>query len=168
MIKTIDKVILIVILLVSIAVLFFVFISEFVFGFESCLLCQYQRIPYFAVILFAGLALHIKIIDQRAVLTLIGIIFVFGAAIAVYHVGTEQHLWNAATCGAPQKLPSSFESFKTGLNGKIPKRCDEINWTFLGLSMAAYNILFSTFLALLCFAGDKCCWNIKLRIKEKD
>ena len=167
MINRVDKFVLSIIILLSIVVLVFVFVSEYVFGFQSCILCKYQRIPYFAVILLGCLALHIKNINHGAVLRLIGIIFLFGTAIAAYHVGIEKHWWTAASCGVSLELSPDFDAFKLDLSVKMPKKCDEINWTFLGLSMAVYNVILSTFLALLCLAGNKCYRNLKLHNYEK-
>ena len=143
-------------MLASIFILVFVFVAEFTYGLEPCLLCKYQRIPYFTAILFAGLALHIELVNRRGVLICIGIIFFLGSAIALYHNGVEQQWWFTASCGVSQKFPLSFENFHSQLITKMPKRCDHIDWTLFGLSMAVYNMLVSVALGVLCLASGFC------------
>ena len=154
MIKIFDKIILRLLLIVSIWVLLIVFMAELIYGLEPCILCKYQRIPYFAVILFTGIALHVKTANQAGTLKVIGIIFLISAFLAFYHYGVEQHWWNAATsCGNFNKLPISFENFQSQLMSKMPKRCDEIDWTLFGLSMTVYNIIVSVILGTLSFSS---------------
>ncbi len=154
MTKNADKIILRLILLASICVLLIVFVAELMYGLEPCILCKYQRIPYFAAILFAGLALHIKTTNQQGTLRVIGIVFLISAFLAFYHYGVEQHWWNAATgCGNFNKLPISFENFQSQLMSTMPKKCDEIDWTLFGLSMTVYNIIVSVILGTLSFSS---------------
>ena len=87
MVVLIDKMILRLVLLFSIGTLSIVFIAELIYGFEPCIWCKYQRIPYFSVILFSSLALHIKKANQTGTLKIIGWIFVASGALAFYHNG---------------------------------------------------------------------------------
>ena len=157
MIELIDKLILRLILLFSICTLLIVFIAELVYGLEPCILCKYQRIPYFSVILFSSLALHIKLADRTGTLKIISIIFIASAMLAFYHNGIEQQWWDAATsCGDTNQFPASFTSFQSQLMSKMPKRCDVIDWTLFGLSMTVYNIVLSITLGGLAFFGVLC------------
>ena len=154
MIEFIDKLILRLILLFSICTLLIVFIAELVYGLEPCILCKYQRIPYFSVILFSSLALHIKLADQTGTLKIISIIFIASAMLAFYHNGIEQQWWDAATsCGDNNQFPSSFSKFQSQLMSKMPKRCDVIDWTLFGLSMTVYNMVLSITLGGFTFFG---------------
>jgi disulfide bond formation protein DsbB len=72
--------------------------------------------------------------------------------LAFYHNGIEQHWWNAATsCGDTNQFPANFTNFQSQLMIKMPKRCDEIDWTLFGLSLTVYNILLSLTLGTLAF-----------------
>ncbi|MGY9001492.1 MAG: disulfide bond formation protein B, partial [Rhodospirillales bacterium] len=64
MTELINKITLRLILFFSICTLLIVFIAELIYGLEPCILCKYQRIPYFSVILFVSLALHIKMVNH--------------------------------------------------------------------------------------------------------
>ena len=152
--KFTDKILICLLLLVSISALAIAFGAQFIFGFEPCILCNYQRIPYFSVILFAGLALHIESADRSGIAKAIGVIFLTGAALAFYHSGVEQHWWEAATsCGSSGVDLSSFQDFQTKLLIKMPKACDQIDWTLFDLSMTVYNTFASLAFAALSFFG---------------
>jgi disulfide bond formation protein DsbB len=149
-----EKMVLGVLLLASIGALATAFTAQFAFDLEPCILCKYQRIPYFAVILFAGLAMHIKMADHAGTAKVIGVVFLLGAALAFYHNGVEQHWWDAATsCGSSGGALTTFNDFQHQLLAKMPKRCDQIDWTLFGLSMTVYNVVASLALAAFSFYG---------------
>ncbi len=123
--------------------------AEFGFGYEPCVLCLYQRVPYG---LIAGLGVLAFFVgpaeDKRWIALLAGLVFAVGAGIAAYHVGVEQHWWtSAAPCGASGTVPSSTEDFLAALQKKPEKSCDDIDWTLFGVSMATYNAVVSAVLA---------------------
>ena len=152
--KSADKLVLRLLLLASIGALATAFIAQFMFGLEPCILCKYQRIPYFAVLLFGAIALHIEMADHAGTAKVIGVIFLLGAALAFYHNGVEQHWWEAATnCSGGGESLSNFQDFKKQLLTKMPKRCDTIDWTLFGLSMTVYNVAASIALAWFSFFG---------------
>lgn len=141
-------------MLASLGALVTAFIAQFAFALEPCILCKYQRIPYFSVLLLAGIAFHVKAADHAGVAKLVGVIFLLGAALAFYHNGVEQHWWEAATsCGASGGAPLDFQDFQNKLLAKMPKRCDQIDWTLFGLSMTVYNVAASLALAAFSFFG---------------
>ncbi|MBT3916466.1 MAG: disulfide bond formation protein B [Rhodospirillaceae bacterium] len=150
-----DKIVLGVLLLASIGALATAFTAQYVFGLEPCILCKYQRVPYFAVILFAGIGMHIEMADHAGTLKVVGVIFLLGAALAFYHNGVEQHWWEAATsCGSGGgDTLTTFKNFANQLMTKMPKRCDQIDWTLFGLSMTVYNTVTSIGLAAVSFFG---------------
>ena len=73
-----------------------------------------------------------------------------GAGIAGYHVGVENGWWSGlSTCqGAPLENMSgdALLDFSSPI---AVTRCDEVAWSFLGLSMAAWNGLASAALAVV-------------------
>ena len=154
MVVLINKMILRLLLLLSIGTLLVVFTAELIYGFEPCILCKYQRIPYFSVILLSSIALHIKMANQTGTLKLIVWVFIASAMLAFYHNGIEQQWWDAATsCGDTNQFPASFSNFQSQLMSKMPKRCDVIDWTLFGLSMTVYNMMLSITLGGIAFFG---------------
>ena len=120
-------------------------IAQYAFDVEPCILCTYQRIAY-AV---AGAVAVAALFSEHRVWILGGcatVLFI-GAGIAFYHVGVEQHWWaSVASCGGAPTTDMSLSDVLSQLNVKQPKPCDEVDWTFLGVSMATYNV--GVFLAL--------------------
>ncbi len=137
----------------SIAALALALIAQFGFGFEPCVLCSYQRIPYAMVIVLGGIGFHVEGTDRLGAAYLLGVIFTLGAALAFYHVGVEQHWWRATTSCGGGSLVQDFKTFLANPLKGLSKSCDEIDWTLFGLSMTVYNVAASLSLALLSFAG---------------
>lgn len=123
---------------------------------EPCILCLYQRIPYFASGILGLLALIISYRRIR-VIEAAGVIFSFGAAIAFYHVGVEQHWWaSVVECGnhSGDVGASTVEELRQLLiAGGSVVACDQISWTLFGISMATYNVIVSLILAIFSFYG---------------
>lgn len=123
---------------------------------EPCVLCYYQRIPYFASGMLGLIALFFSYRRVRIV-EAAGIIFGFGAAIAFYHVGVEQHWWaSVVACGTDGEAGGVMtveELQKFLLVGESYQACDNINWSLFGFSMATYNVILSIILAIVSFFG---------------
>tara|TARA_B100000427_G_C15411747_1_gene552333 strand:- start:476 stop:1006 length:531 start_codon:yes stop_codon:yes gene_type:complete len=141
---------------VAVGALGFAYHAQIVLGLEPCNLCLYQRVPY-AVIGLAGAAALVrpKAGLRRAVVWLAGAAFTVGSAIAVYHVGVEQHWWASAVCGGSVAAVGSTTDLLAGLSAPPEKSCDSVDWVFLGLSMATYNAAFSAVMAVLCLVAAR-------------
>lgn len=127
--------------------------AQWGFGYEPCVLCLYQRVPY-ALIAVLGLAgLFVKDADKQTVIALLaGLVFLVGGGIAFYHVGVEQAWWHAVTsCGAGSETVTTTQDLFASLQQKPEKPCDEVDWTLFGVSMATYNAVVSLLLALALF-----------------
>lgn len=123
--------------------------AQYVFGLEPCILCLYQRVP-FAVAIVLGLVGVLRPSWIAPVFALAAVAFAANAGIAIYHTGVEQHWWvSAAGCGGgPTPAAVSTADLLASLQTKAPKPCDAVDWTFLGVSMASWNVLFSGGLAV--------------------
>ena len=122
------------------------FFFEHGVGVEPCELCFYQRIPHGVVAALAALALTpwLERLRRPAVI-LCGVLFLVGAGLGFYHVGVEQHWWESVTtCGGalPQQMTAS--QLMAQLNAPAPPACDEVSWSFYGISLAGFNALYST------------------------
>ncbi len=125
---------------------------QYVIGLVPCPLCLDQRVPYYAAI---PLALILGFIARnpgrsklaRLLLLVIAAILAYGAALGVYHAGVEWGWWpGPATCSGVN-LPGSG-SILSQMQGTRVVPCDEVQWRFLGLSLAGYNALIVGALAL--------------------
>lgn len=127
--------------------------AEFGFGYEPCVLCLYQRIPYGIIAVLGIGALFVTRADMKRHLVLFaGLVFLSGCVIALYHVGVEQHWWtSAAPCGASGVALTTTEDLFAALQKKAEKSCGDIDWTLFGVSMATYNVAVSFLCALASF-----------------
>ncbi|MDP4795640.1 MAG: disulfide bond formation protein B [Rhodospirillales bacterium] len=129
------------------------YIAQFGFGYDPCVLCLYQRVPYALITLlgFAALYFVTPVMRQRIALVA-GVVFLVGGGIALYHVGVEQHWWtSAAPCGSSGEIITTTEDFLAALQKKPVKSCGDIDWTLFGISMATYNVAASLFFAATSF-----------------
>jgi disulfide bond formation protein DsbB len=147
------------VLAASIAVLGSALLSQYWGGLQPCVLCLYQRVPYWTAI---GLSLAALIALARGAGRLAGwlvaiaaLAFLAGAGIAAFHVGVEQHWWTGtAECGASGPLAGgSAADLRARLLAQPVVRCDEVAWSLFGISMAGFNVMVSLGLALFAALG---------------
>ena len=134
------------------------FAFQTIAGLEPCVLCIYQRWPH-ALALALGVAAFVLPDLRRGttgtvVLGVLAATLSIGAGIAGYHVGVEQKWWTGTPgCGVPQDAVGALSSLTESLLNAPVARCDEIPWSFLGLSMAAWNGVLSLTLAGVAVIG---------------
>lgn len=116
---------------------------------DPCPLCLRQREIYWAILAMAGVGLLLwRIRDTRRFLEglniLIGLVFLCGAGIAFYHMGVEYGWFPPPPGCATQSAQDAAASAMSG-NLRLDERiatasCTKVPWSFLGLSMAAWNM----------------------------
>jgi disulfide bond formation protein DsbB len=126
---------------------------------RPCPLCLEQRYAYYLTIPLAALtALAAAKEAPRAVL-LAGLAVLAAAALgnsvlATYHAGVEWHFWQGPTeCTGPIGNLGSAGNLLERLDTVKVVRCDEVQWKFLGLSLAGYNVLISLLMAAIAAWG---------------
>jgi len=134
-------------ILFSFASLAFAYTSEHMFGLLPCVLCIYQRIPFFVVLVLSLLSLAFKGKIRLALVALCGIAILTGAGIAAYHVGVEHGKFHVeGGCESNDAVPTTLEEMRNQLIGKAAAPCDKPQFIFLGISMAGWNFFFSSFI----------------------
>jgi disulfide bond formation protein DsbB len=113
-----------------------------------CHLCILQRYPYVVVIALGVLG---GFWQPRLMLGLSALVLLGGAGLAGYHLGVEQGWWALPAGCAAGGAAQSVEELKRLLAEAAPT-CDQVRFTFLGLSLAAWNGLISLALAALTLA----------------
>jgi disulfide bond formation protein DsbB len=132
----------------SIAILAAAYISQYGFGLKPCILCLYQRVPYFANIA-VGLAAFLTSFYAprltKPLLFLAAMVFFADTAIAGFHVGVEYGWWKGLPSCGGDILPEnvSIEALRASIT-----RCDKPAWVLFGISMAGYNVLLSSGLGI--------------------
>lgn len=143
------KIPLIIVLLSSIAALAFAYTAEHVYGLLPCILCIYQRIPYFINIFLVPYALILNNKLKLVLLVLCAISYLSGGLIASYHVLVEKGVIKLETsCEQQGESATTIEEIRNQLIGKPAAPCEKPQFVFLGVSMAGWNALFSF---LMCF-----------------
>jgi disulfide bond formation protein DsbB len=125
-------------------------------GLTPCALCLRQREVYWLALIIAIIGLAVMRARphwraERGVVALLGLTFLTGAIVAGYHAGVEWHFWpGPATCtgggDALAGLSAADLGAALGTAGKAPA-CDQIPWSFAGISMAGWNMVLSLMLA---------------------
>ena len=131
---------------ISAAALAAAYISQYGFGLKPCILCLYQRVPYFINIGLGLLALLATFRYPRLVTVLLwaaALVFFANAALAGFHVGVEQGWWKGLPSCGGAILPenASLEELRKALTQQEIVRCDKPAWVMFGISMAGYNFL---------------------------
>jgi disulfide bond formation protein DsbB len=138
------RLLIVLVLLASIAVVGSALLFQYVGGYRPCELCLAERWPYYGGIAISALALAT---DQRRTLWgigLIALIFLASTGLASYHVGVEQHWIEGPTaCTGGASGAKSTEELMKFLETQQTVRCDEIQWSLLGLSFAGWNVVTS-------------------------
>ena len=125
---------------------------QYVGGLAPCSLCLWQRWPHIIIILLAVFAPLLRM--PRLVLTGIAITAAVSVVLAAYHAGVEWGFW-AGPGGCTANLDANLgtggdlASLTDSLLATPIVRCDEVAWSFLGLSMAGWNSLFSLDICLI-------------------
>jgi disulfide bond formation protein DsbB len=119
-----------------------------------CPLCLEQRYAYYLAVPLGLLVAIAAAKDVPRPLLLAGLVLLGAAALANavlggYHAGVEWGFWQGPTeCTGP-----IVDLSKGGLLARLDSvkviRCDEVQWRFLGVSLAGYNVLISLLMAAL-------------------
>ena len=128
--------------------------SQYLGGLAPCELCIVQRWPYAAAIGLSLVALTVlrRPTARSAVVGLCGIAFAVGGAVAFYHLGVEEGWFQGpAGCSASAIDATTVEDLKRQLLATPVIRCDEVQWSLMGISLAGFNLMASIALAAGCF-----------------
>ena len=119
--------------------------SQYFASLYPCEMCYWQRYAHFAAIPLALLAFTAPAPAPRArAFTLLAALAIaVSGAIGVYHAGVELGVFEGfTTCTTTAKALSTEELLKQLM--KVPLiRCDQVQWAFLGISMAGWNAIVS-------------------------
>lgn len=136
---------------VSAALLALAHLSEFALGLTPCILCLDQREAHWAALGVAAAGiLAARAFGSRlgaaAAVGAAALVYAVSAGLAFYHTGVEFEFWpGPALCsGGGAAGPISIDDIGAALDGPVDApACDDVQWSFLGVSMAGYNLLIS-------------------------
>ena len=119
--------------------------SQYFGGLHPCEMCYWQRWPHGAAILFAALAFTAPAESSRARnLTLLAALAItISGIIGVYHAGVEAKIFPGfTTCTAMPKGLTTAEMLEQITHAPLV-RCDQVQWSLFGISMAGWNAILS-------------------------
>ena len=137
------------IFIISFVAIISAYFIEYALGHQPCNLCLIERIPY-------GLSLFLIIINfilkknDKFIIILLTLIFIFSFLISIYHFGIEQGFFQESTvCGLSNttNIISKDELLKI-LNEK-PVSCRDVTFRVFGLSLTTINIGISLLIVIL-------------------
>jgi disulfide bond formation protein DsbB len=126
--------------------------SEYFGGLWPCEMCWWQRYAHFAGLAFALLALLLARLPDRgrSFVWLAALAILTSGAIGGYHAGVEAKIIEGFTeCTSTAAAGGSTDDLIEAIMNAPLVRCDEIQWSFLGISMAGWNAILSLGSALI-------------------
>ncbi len=132
---------------------------DWIVALPPCKLCYYQRYAYWLALGLASAGGLVPVSGlppqkwertERIFVALALGALLAGGGVAAYHVGVEQGFWPGPTaCSGGAALPDTL----TDLNSLFAEdataaACDEVPWSFMGLSLAALNLIYALGLSI--------------------
>ncbi|RKF19092.1 disulfide bond formation protein B [Altericroceibacterium spongiae] len=116
------------------------YIGQYAFGLYPCEMCWWQRYPHFAALVLALVSTVIP--PKRLWIALAALAILISGLIGGYHAGVEYGWWEGlTTCST---VPSGGEDPLMAILNAPLVRCDEVQWSLFGISLAGWNFLIST------------------------
>jgi disulfide bond formation protein DsbB len=132
---------------------------QLVLGIQPCELCLAQRYAYYLVVPLGALIAIAAAKDAPRGALIVGLAVIAlatlgNAGLAAYHSGVEWGFWQGPTaCTGPVGNLGNAGSLLERLDSVKVVRCDEVQWKFLGLSLAGYDVLISLLMAAIAAWG---------------
>ena len=129
---------------------------QLVLDIQPCPLCLEQRYAYYLAVPLGGAGGARRGARMRrarvliAGLAILALATLANAGLGTYHAGVEWGFWQGPTeCTGPVGNLGSAGTLLERLDTVKVVRCDEVQWRFLGLSLAGYNVLISLLMAAI-------------------
>ena len=115
-------------------------ISQYAGGLYPCEMCHWQRWPHAAAILLAILALlsPLRAARTRMTVMLAAFLIAVSGAIGLFHAGVEYGWWEGITRCTTNGATSLEDILAVPL-----VRCDQVQWSLFGISLAGFNAILS-------------------------
>jgi len=136
------------IFLISFIALVSAYFIEYILGHQPCILCIYERIPYFLAILIVLINYKYKKLEKYLML-LLAIIFLIATILSLYHLGIEQgFIQESLLCDIEKgaNILDKDEILKQLQQKNIS--CKNVTFQIFGLSLTSYNIIISLLLTI--------------------
>ena len=132
-----------IIFIFSIISLISAYFIEHILGHQPCNLCLIERIPYGLSVILIITILTLKKNEKFIILLLI-LTFVFSFAVSVYHFGIEQGFFEESAVCSVKNFTENMtkEDLLKQLSQKVVS-CKDVTFRIFGLSLTSINIVIS-------------------------
>lgn len=125
-------------LAVPAALLLGAYVSEYGFGLYPCEMCWWQRCAHFVALAFAAISFVAQ--PKRLWIGLAALAILVSGLIGGFHAGVEYGWWQGfTTCAAAS---SGGDPLASIMSAPLV-RCDEVQWSLFGISLAGLNFIIS-------------------------
>jgi len=140
------------VVLFSIFAILSAFFMQYILGHTPCKLCNYQRIPYYVIILIGFITLFFpKILKLSSFLLILLLIAEF--FISNYHTLSTYEIINYNGCESV-KVPNNINKLKEALmNDTLNVNCSNANLKYFGIPLSIYNSFFSLMFLIIITAN---------------
>ena len=134
---------------------------QLVLDIRPCPLCLEQRYAYYLAVPLGALVAWAAARHAPRGVLVVGLAHSGGGnarqcRLGGYHAGVEWGFWQGPTeCSGPVLDLGKAGSLFDNLDKVKVIRCDEVQWRFLGLSLAGYNVLISLAMAALAAGASR-------------
>ena len=137
-----------IIFLFSFIALISAFFIEYILGHQPCNLCLIERIPYILSIMII-IAIFLIKKNQKFLVMLLILTFIFSFAISFYHFGIEQGFFQESSVCGVKSLTEIItkEDLLKQLSEKTIS-CKDVTFRIFGFSLTSINIVISLLLII--------------------
>jgi disulfide bond formation protein DsbB len=133
-------------LFLPLALLAGAFGSQYLGGLYPCEMCWWQRYAHMAALIPAAVAFTApaESTSSRTLIVLAALGIALSGGIGVYHAGVEAKVFQGfTTCTATVQGGTTTAELLKQITHAPLIRCDQVQWSFLGISMAGWNAIVS-------------------------
>ena len=119
--------------------------SQYIGGLYPCEMCHWQRWGHYAAVAFAlgSFAMRGSADRGRSFVWLAALAILSSGITGVYHSGVEAGIFEGLTQCSSSGASGSTADILADIMKTPLIRCDQIQWSFLGISMAGWNAILS-------------------------
>lgn len=126
------------------------YLSQYGFGLYPCEMCWWQRWPHFAALALAVISFFPRRNPARWPVLLAAVAILLSGLIGGFHAGVEYGWWEGITSCTTTVAAGEGSYLDAIMNAPIV-RCDQVQWSLIGISLAGYNFLISVASAIAIF-----------------
>ena len=137
-------------ILISIAAILSALTAEHLYGLQPCDLCLKQRHPYYLFIILILLTFIVPYLYKIMIYALVQLGTIYGIFYSIWHVGVENKLLKGPSgCSSGLSMSSNTNDLKEQILSKQGISCDEVIWSFFGMSAATLNTIALLFIFVI-------------------